>query len=151
MKRALRRTLLTSVFALSFGLSALAHGITHREAPADLVVLDAEVQTVSDRQPQAQAFAVRDGRFVAVGKSSDMASWIGPKTTVWRLAGKTITPGFNDAHLHPAPVYTEDAPQYVVPLDPEHVKTIDDLVAALRRKAARTPKGQVIRGFGYQD
>lgn len=119
--------------------------------PADLVVLDANVLTVVPNQPHAQAFAVRAGRFVAVGRSSEMNGWIGPKTEVWHLKGKTITPGFNDAHLHPSPAYSEESPQYVVPCGPDHVRTIDELVAALKHKASITPKGQTIRGFGYDE
>jgi predicted amidohydrolase YtcJ len=126
-------------------------GATQVNAAADLVVLDANVLTVSPGSPHAQAFAVRDGRFVAVGRSSDMTRLIGPTTKVWRLNGKTVTPGFNDAHLHPAPAFTEDAPQYIVPCGPDHVRTIDDLVAALKHKAILTPKGQIVRGFGYDD
>jgi len=122
-----------------------------KSLPAELVVLDANVLTVAAKQPRAEAFAVREGRFVAVGRSQEMRAWIGPKTTVWRLKGKTITPGFNDAHLHPAPAYAESAPQYVVPVGPGYVRTMKELIAALRRKATLTPKGQTIRGFGYDD
>jgi predicted amidohydrolase YtcJ len=126
-------------------------GATQADGPADLVVLDVNVLTVSPESPHAQSFAVRDGRFVAVGRSSDIARLIGPLTKVWHLKGKTVTPGFNDAHLHPSPAYIEDAPQYVVPCGPDHVRTIQDLITALKHKAAITPKGQIIRGFGYDD
>ena len=121
------------------------------ETPADLVVLDANVLTVTPGKPRAQAFAVRNGKFVAVGRNSEMKPLIGQQTEVWHLNSKTVTPGFNDAHLHPAPAYAEDAPQYVVPCGPEHVRTIEELIAAMKRKAERTPKGQVVRGFGYDD
>jgi predicted amidohydrolase YtcJ len=118
---------------------------------AELVVLDANVLTVSPAQPHAQAFAVRDGRFVAVGRTEEMKPFIGTNTQVWHLKGKTVTPGFNDAHLHPAPAYTEEAPQYVVPCGPDHVRTIEDLITAVKRKASLSPKGQIIRGFGYDE
>jgi hypothetical protein len=126
-------------------------GAAGAEAPADLVVLDANVLTIVDASPQAEAFAVRDGRFVAVGKSSDMERYIGPKTQILHLKGKTVTPGFNDAHLHPSAAYAEDDPRYVVPLGPDHVKTMDDLIAALKRQADKTPKGQTVRGAAYDD
>ena len=58
-----------------------------------------------------------------------------------RLPGKTVTPGFDDAHLHPAPAYTEDAPQYVVPCGPDHVRSIDELVARLKAQGRQnTPR-----------
>lgn len=121
------------------------------EAPADLVVLDANVLTVAPGNPHAQAFAVRDGKFIAVGRTGDMKGLIGPKTAVWHLKGKTVTPGYNDAHLHPSAAFTEDAPQYVVPCGPDHVKNMEELIAALKRKANLSPKGQIVRGFGYDD
>src|SRR5579871_4459453 len=131
----LKRTMLAAGCVLLTVVGVpLARPAIPPNTPADLVVLDANVLTVSERQPKAQAFAVRGGHFVAVGSTRAMTPFIGLNTTVWRLTGKTVTPGFNDAHLHPAPVYTEDAPQYIVPLGPDHVRTMDDLVAALRRK-----------------
>ena len=132
-------------------IGSAGRGMPQKDAAADLVVLDANVLTVAPGNPHAQAFAVRDGRFVAVGRTSDMTPLIGPMTEVWRLHGKTVTPGFNDAHLHPAPAYKEDAPQYIVPCGPDHVRTIEELIAALKHKAALTPKGQIVRGFGYDD
>jgi predicted amidohydrolase YtcJ len=118
---------------------------------ADLVVLDARVLTVDDKRPEAEAFAVRDGKFIAVGTAAEVRAYIGPQTTVWNLRGKTITPGFNDAHIHPSPVYNEDSPHFVPFLGPPQVRTMDDLIAALKRKAARTPKGEWVMGTRFQD
>ena len=78
---------------------------TYAATPADLIVMEARVLTVDSSRPVAEAIAVRDGRFVAVGDTRDVEGLIGPATQVWRLPGKTITPGFNDAHLHPSPAY----------------------------------------------
>ena len=122
-----------------------------QNAPADLVVLDANVLTVSDVSPRAEAFAVSGGRFAAVGKTREIRKFIGPKTKVLSLKGKTVVPGFNDAHAHPSPYFPEDSPLGIVNLGPPKVRTIEDLIAALKRKADKTPKGQVISGFGYQD
>ena len=148
----LRKGVLAAGMAVWMGSFAMVLcGAARADLPADLVVLDTNVLTVVAENPQAQAFAVRDGHFVAVGRSSDMERYIGSATQVLRLQGKTVTPGFNDAHLHPSVAYTEDAPQYVVPCGPDHVRSIDELVAALKRKADKTPKGQYIRGSGYDD
>ena len=45
--------------------------------------------------------AVRDGRIVAVGADAALRRWIGPRTRVIDLRGRTVTPGFGDAHVHP--------------------------------------------------
>ena len=49
----------------------------------------------------AEALAVVDGRIVAVGPDAALRRWIGPRTRVIDLRGRTVTPGFGDAHVHP--------------------------------------------------
>jgi hypothetical protein len=118
---------------------------------ADLVVTDANVITVDKSLPRAQAFAVRDGRFIAVGANTDVEPFIGAGTTVISARGKTIVPGFNDAHLHPRTLYPWDHRLGMVDLRPESVAGMDALVAALKAKAAITPKGAWVMGNRYQD
>jgi predicted amidohydrolase YtcJ len=47
-----------------------------------------------------QAVAVRDGRVVAAGTDAEMAPLVGTRTQLVELAGRLVTPGFNDAHIH---------------------------------------------------
>ena len=119
--------------------------------PADLVVRGANIHTVDSTRPHATAFTVSAGRFTAVGSDAEVTTLIGPATRVLDLAGKTIVPGFNDAHIHPRPLFPADSPWAAVEAGPAHVKTIDDLIAALRRKAAVTPAGRWINGSRYQE
>src|SRR5262245_17072502 len=118
--------------------------------PADLVVRRAHVFTSDTNQPHAQAFAVTDGKFVSVGSDESVSVFVGPKTTVLELAGKTVVPGFIDAHLHPQPIYPEGSRWASVDCGPSSVRTIDDLVAALRRKAEQTRPGLWVTGSRYQ-
>lgn len=118
---------------------------------ADLIVRAAIVHTVNTRQPQAEAFAVKDGKFAAAGTVAEIEAWRGPKTTVLDLPGRAVVPGFNDAHLHPQAIYPEDAPWASVACGPPDIKTMDDLIAALRKKAELTPPGQWIIGSRYQE
>jgi predicted amidohydrolase YtcJ len=120
-------------------------------APADLIVLNANVLTMDAKRPAAEAFAVRAGEFAGVGSGADVKLLAGPHTRVLDLGGKTVVPGFIDAHAHPRPMFDEDSPWYNVEAGPDKVKTIEDLIAAVRRKAARTPKGMLITGRGYQE
>ena len=94
---------------------------------------------------------MRDGRFTIIGSNEAVAGAIGPKTTVLDLAGKTITPGFIDAHAHPGPLYPDDSVWKSVDCRPLKVKTIDELVAALQRKAEKTPPGERVIGVGYEN
>jgi predicted amidohydrolase YtcJ len=120
-------------------------------APAELIVRRANVITVDTNQPRAQAFAVAGGRFVSVGSDESVQWFIGVNTRVLDLAGKTIVPGFIDAHAHPGPEYPEDSPWASVDCRPEKVRTIDALIAALKRQAERTPPGQWVTGSRYQE
>src|SRR5215471_18538292 len=67
---------------------------------ADLVVFNAKVYTVDDRVPKAEAFAVKGGRFLAVGTSADMKSLGGKSTQTFDAKQMTVVPGFIDCHNH---------------------------------------------------
>ena len=71
-------------------------------AVADLVFTNAKVLTVDARSSVAQAFAVKDGRFVQVGTHSEAMAHAGPATRVIDLKGRTVIPGLADSHLHTA-------------------------------------------------
>jgi predicted amidohydrolase YtcJ len=70
--------------------------------PADLVFSGGSVMTMDATTPRAAAVAVRDGRIAAVGTEAEIRQWIGPRTRQVKLAGRTLLPGFQDAHAHPA-------------------------------------------------
>lgn len=141
----------TTLALIALILSVLAYGKGQGNVYADLVVKNANVITVNRNQPRAQAFAVLSGHFIAVGNTANVARFIGPKTKVLDLAGQTITPGFIDCHMHPSAVFPEDAPYSAVPLDPKHIHSMAELIAALRKHAQLVPKGYWIRGTRYDD
>lgn len=134
------------------GLVSLLDPVSiHAAEPADLVIRQANVLTVDAKQPKATAFAVRDGRFIAAGSDEMVKPFVGSNTKVLDLKGKTVVPGFIDAHIHPRPIYPEDSRWANVDCSPHSVRTIDELVAALKRKAERTPTGQWVNGSRYQE
>ena len=67
---------------------------------ADTVIRRANVITIDPNLPRATAVAMRDGRFIGVGSDSDLETLIGPGTRIVELPGKTVLPGFIDAHIH---------------------------------------------------
>ena len=67
---------------------------------ADTVIRNSNIITVDPQLPRAQALAIHDGKFVAVGTNGDLENLIGPGTCVLDLSGKTVVPGFIDAHTH---------------------------------------------------
>jgi predicted amidohydrolase YtcJ len=68
--------------------------------PADIVLRGGNIVTVDKAWRIAQAAAIKEGRFVAVGDNATIAPLIGPNTQVIELAGKTVVPGLIDTHLH---------------------------------------------------
>jgi predicted amidohydrolase YtcJ len=118
---------------------------------ADAIYINGAVITVDPSHPYAEAFAVTNGRFSAVGTNAEIRRLATPSTKIVDLKGLTVTPGFNDVHLHPTGIYDESSPYYVPWLGPEKVHNMDELIAALKAKAAKTPPGQLVSGTRYQD
>jgi predicted amidohydrolase YtcJ len=71
------------------------------ETAADLVLCGGATHTVDPAQPKAEAVAVRAGRIMAVGSDRAVRRLVGPRTRVIELRGRTLLPGFQDAHCHP--------------------------------------------------
>ncbi|MDP9495746.1 MAG: amidohydrolase [Actinomycetota bacterium] len=69
--------------------------------PADLVFLNGPVFISDANRSVARAVAVTDGRILAVGSEDEVSEHIGAQTEVVDLAGRLLTPGFQDAHVHP--------------------------------------------------
>ena len=107
---------------------------------ADLVVFNAKVYAVDPHVSKAEAFAVKAGRFVAVGSSADMRALIGKGTQTFDARQMTIVPGFIDCHNH-APGNT--LLYEVIVGNPYVVEfvTISSIIDKLRVKARETPPG----------
>ena len=107
----------------------------------DLVVFNAKVYTVDAATPRAEAFAVKNGRFTAVGSTADLRGLIGKNTQSYDAKQMTIVPGFTDCHNHAG----GDTLLYEVlvgnPFEVEFV-TIKSIVEKLRDKAQKTPAGE---------
>lgn len=117
----------------------------------DMAVVNANVITVDETKPNAEAFAIVGDRFVQVGSNEEVKAFIKPETQVVDLRGRTVVPGFNDAHIHPQPVHPPMSRLGKVPCDPAHIQSIEELIAALQAKADVTPKGEWVIGTRYQD
>ncbi|HEX9565053.1 MAG TPA: amidohydrolase [Gemmatimonadaceae bacterium] len=112
---------------------------------AELAVVNARVMTMEPGQPRAEAFAVKDGRFLAVGSSADIRNIISSRTTVIDAGDMTVLPGFIDCHCHPSGV----SELYGVVVTPLRTKAA--LIEALRKKAAETAPGFWVQGQLFDD
>src|SRR5437870_11955845 len=78
-------------------LSALAlSSAQSKTEPADIVFKNGNIYTVNERQPHAEAIAVRAGRIVFVGSNKEAKAYEGRRTRVVDLQGKTVVPGLTD-------------------------------------------------------
>lgn len=111
---------------------------------ADLVVTGAQVFTMDAQRPKATAFAVRDGRFVAVGEAADVAPLRGATTRHVDARGRSVVPGLVDSHLHAI----RAGRFYNLELRWEGVDSLARGLAMIREQAQRTPAGQWVRVIG---
>jgi len=109
------------------------------------VYANGQILTCDPRRPSVSAVAVRDGRIVAVGDEAAALLAVDAGATSIDLGGRTMTPGFIDAHNHMA--CTAET-FFAVDASPRSVSSIADLVAQINLAAQRTPAGAWIRGFG---
>ncbi len=116
----------------------------------DLIVFNAKVYTVDDSQPTAQAFAIKNDRFIAVGSNDEIKGYAGPDTKRFDAAGATIVPGFIDSHIHASGGRLLYGVPVGHPYDVEFV-TIEDIIEKLRKKASELPPGTWIQGTFFDD
>ncbi len=115
---------------------------------ADLVFKNANVITVDPGQPAATLVAIKGDRIMSVGGSESLERVNGAGTRVIDCQGKTLVPGFNDAHCH---IFSFLRKLLGVDLGPPAVTCIRDIKTAIRQKAENTPPGQWITGTDYSD
>ncbi|GLK78952.1 amidohydrolase [Methylopila turkensis] len=143
-------TLGAAAAALAAGLTspsraAPAEGTTMTDATtADLIVIKGRVTTLDRSAPEAEAFAIKDGRFLAVGRESDVMAHRGPQTKVVDLKGRRVLPGLIDNHLH----LIRGGLNFNMELRWDGVPSLKDAMDILRAQVAITPPPQWVRVVG---
>ena len=111
-------------------------------SPADAVYRGGRIYTVDPERSWAEAVAIANGRFVAVGSNAEIAAFVGPKTRVVELQGRMVLPGIHDVHAHPV----DGGFQALVECSFPFTTPLDAILERIRACAAKTPKGEWIRG-----
>lgn len=96
---AMKSTVIGAATAMLFACGGTDH-YDDSAVAADTVFTNGKVVTVDEKASIAQAMAVKDGKFLAVGTSDQMLAHKGPNTKVIDLGGRTVIPGLTDSHLH---------------------------------------------------
>ena len=117
-----------------------------RRLEPGLILYNGNILTMDPANPRAQAVAIAGDRFLAVGSGGDVGNLATPRTRRIDLGGKTVVPGFIDAHTHPA--YAGIRHLRWVDCD---LRSIAEIQRAIRERAAKTPPGEWVVGFKYDD
>lgn len=112
-----------------------------------MLYLNGTIYTMDAAQPQAQAMAIdsASGRIIAVGTDDEVRRIGGQQREIVDLQGKTVLPGFIDAHIH-----LLDTAYRAHYIDGGNCTGEDEVVALVRARVAQTPQGQWIQG-GHWD
>jgi predicted amidohydrolase YtcJ len=119
-------------------------GITAGAETAERIFLHGNIYTVNDKQPSAQAIAVKGGRIIFVGSNADAEKFRADKTHIVDLAGKTVTPGFTDSHCHIFGIGERE-----MTLNLEGTNTREDFLARVKERVAQTERNKWITGRGW--
>ena len=115
-----------------------------------LLFQNAIIHTIDENYPTPEAVLVgNDGKISAVGKLSELQAQAGSKTTIIDLAGKTLIPGFNDAHVH-----VQWLGLMLTSMVDATISKAPDIAAIIklyRQKAQERPVGTWITGGGYNE
>ncbi len=120
-----------------------AHAQTGAKA-ADAIVTHAHVYTMDAKQPWAEAVAIRQHRIVAVGTTSEMESWRGPRTQIIDAQDHLVLPGFYDSHIH----FMEGALS-LEKVNVDDTKNVAEIQQKVKAFAAAHPKDAWVLGRGW--
>ncbi len=105
---------------------------------------EADSQTAAAAPKRATAFAVKDGKFLAVGTDEEIEKYKGKKTEVIDLHGKFVCPGFNDAHVH-----LGEGGREMLNVNLVGVQSLDEMKQKIAAWAKSAAPGEWIRGDGW--
>ncbi len=112
---------------------------------ADVVIFNANIRTLDEKLPKAEAIAVSGNKIFAVGTNKQIRALIGEKTKAIDAAGKLVLPGFNDSHVH----FLAIGNQFFT-VDLKNAKTPQEAVEKIKFHVKFLPKGHWILG-GFWD
>src|SRR5205807_643188 len=112
--------------------------------PADVVFVNGNVYTVNEKQPRAEAIAVKGDRIVFVGSNANAKQFQGRGTRVIDLHGETVMPGMTDAHYHFIGVGQRE-----MNLNLEGITNLEDFLAKVKARVDKAKPGEWVTGRGW--
>ncbi len=114
---------------------------------ADMVLVNGKIITVDARDSIAEAIAIRNGKIVAVGSTSDIRTLINDSTTVIDLHGRTATPGLIDSHGH----FADGGVNELYHVNLSGSASIGDVLHKVRERIATLKPGEWLQGDGWDE
>ena len=142
LPRACTMLFVTILFA---AISMSAQSAPSRSSSADLLLTNAHVVTMDEKQPSAQAVAIRGERIVWVG-NSDEGKKLYPTARTMDLHGATVLPGLIDAHGH-----LINLGESLVRLNLKDIPTEREIIERVQHRAASAAPGEWIVGWGWDE
>ncbi len=141
-----RRALLAGLGALvsSFAMKSRSAWAQSATGAADLILHNGRITTLDRQIPEAQAVAIRGGRFVAVGTDQELMARADAATKRIDLKGRRVIPGLIDSHMH----IIRGGLNYNMELRWDGVRSLADAMRMLRQQVDRTPAPQWVRVVG---
>jgi predicted amidohydrolase YtcJ len=110
----------------------------------DLIFVNGNVYTVNERQPHAEAIAVKKDRIAFVGSIEDAKKLASDKTRIVDLRGRIVVPGMTDSHCHIFGIGERE-----MNLNLEGTNSREDFLAKVKGRVAQTERGKWIIGRGW--
>lgn len=133
------------IFALIISIALLSFiSVSPQVESADLVFKNGNIYTVNERQPRAEAIAVKGNRIIFVGTNSEAKKYESKATRVVDLKGKTVLPGMTDAHNHLIGVGLRE-----MTLNLEGTTSLEDFLAKVKARVEKAKPGEWITGRGW--
>ncbi|AOR79711.1 amidohydrolase 3 [Sphingomonas sp. LH128] len=109
----------------------------------DTIIINAKVTTLDRENPQAEAVAIRDGKFLAVGSEAEVRA-AAPEATVIDAKGHRLIPGLIDSHMH----IIRGGLNFNMELRWDGVTSLSEAMAMLKKQVDNTPAPQWVRVVG---
>lgn len=115
---------------------------------ADLIIKGGPVITVDKDNNIQEAVAVKGNKIIYVGSEDTVMNYKADNTKIIDLKGRSLIPGFIESHIHTAVMGVN---ALAIDCRPSAVSSIEDIKEAIYERTKTTPKGNWIRGWGYND
>ena len=133
------------LLVVASGAMLIASCNARQQVPeADAVYRNGKIYTVNDKQPWAEAVAIKAGKFLKVGTNDEVKAVMGTDTKVIDLGGKFVMPGLHDTHLHFESFYSSEMLEGAMLKFSAEQTSIEQLQQALKAYADQNPDLKVL-------